>query len=551
MLIAWAKAGTHMTRQPALDVRTAVICFCGQTFKDQNGIERQVASQGFMGASFLGGAQNGPSIFYQPLQTEGKRRPKALADPVWGRKILAFPVPYSTVVPLSEIRIGDAIIASVPVEPSIEVGRRIQAAMARSGATPAHGIRFNVVVGLAQEYTGYYTTPEEYDKQFYEGGHTVFGKWSSDLVIQAHGDLTRRLLLGKPDPAPGGTLPGSNIGKAPALTGDGGAPGEITHQPQVRVQRMRTVSISWKGGAAGRDRPLDGPFITLERKGATGRRATAASTSVPGARSAAAGFILLLAIAGGAGSLTRCRPRTAGAAVAAVVIGTLIFLGVPGSGRASTTDAWRAATSDLNPGFEWRFDGTSSTYTAIFDVPFDFPTGTYRFKITSARYALVSRSFAVDDSDRLSILGVNARRSGGVTVLRFFAANPAPDPNVNLWDRARAPDGGAIVFTHGGVHGRATFDRATHTWIARMRGSATSGTVRVPPHGFTDRWGNPSGAAVTLRIGTIASQHWPPVMPVGGFCVPGPLGRGCFWPQAVYPWPPGRYPPGGPANAGH
>src|SRR5439155_3709505 len=205
-----------------------------------------------------------------------------------------------------------AIIASVPGEPSIEVGRQIQAAMARSGATRARGIDFTVVVGLAQEYTGYYTTPEEYDKQFYEGGHTVFGKWSSDLVIQAHGDLTRRLLLGKPDPAPGGTLPGSNIGKAPALTGDGGAPGEITHQPQVRVQRMRTVSISWKGGAAGRDRPLDGPFITLERKGATGRRATAASTSVPGARSAAAGFILLLAIAGGAGSLTRCRPRTAG-----------------------------------------------------------------------------------------------------------------------------------------------------------------------------------------------------------------------------------------------
>ena len=62
MLVAWAKAGTHMTRQPALDVRTAVICFCGQKFKDQNGSERQVASQGFMGASFLGGAQNGPSI---------------------------------------------------------------------------------------------------------------------------------------------------------------------------------------------------------------------------------------------------------------------------------------------------------------------------------------------------------------------------------------------------------------------------------------------------------------------------------------------------------
>src|SRR5207245_4241096 len=147
---------------------------------------------------------------HQPLQTEWQRLPKELADPVWGRKILASPVPYPTVMPLSEVRIGDAIIASVPGEPSIEVGRRIQAAMARSGATPARGIDFTVVVGLAQEYTGYYTTPQEYDKQFYEGGHTVFGKWSSDLVIQAHGDLTRQLVRRVPDPSPGGSPRSSN-----------------------------------------------------------------------------------------------------------------------------------------------------------------------------------------------------------------------------------------------------------------------------------------------------------------------------------------------------
>ena len=550
MLVAWAKAGTHMTRQPALDVRTAVICFCGQTFKDQNGSERQVASQGFMGASFLGGAQNGPSIFYQPLQTEGKRRPKELADPVWGRKILAFPVPYPTVVPLSEVRIGDAIIASVPGEPSIEVGRRIQAAMARSGATPAHGIHFTVVVGLAQEYTGYYTTPEEYDKQFYEGGHTVFGKWSSDLVIQAHGDLTRRLLHGEPDPTPGGSLPSSNIGQAPALTGDGGAAGSIAEQPQPKVERMRVVSVRWTGGAAGKDRPLGGPFITLERRGGTGQTMAASVPSRDG-RPIAAGSIVLLAITAGVGIVTRRHPRTAGPSVAYVLIGALILVFVPGGpGRASTVDAWHAVTSDLKPGFEWRFDGASSRYTAVFDIPPDFPTGTYRFKITSARYTLVSHSFAVVDSDRLSILGVTARRSGGATLIRFFAANPAPDPNVNLWDRARSPDGGAIVFTHDGEHGRATFDDATRTWIARVPGDANSGIIRVPMHGFTDRWDNTSGPAVTLRIGTVAPQYWPPVMPVGGFCVPGFFGRGCFWPQAVYPWPPGSYPPGGSANGG-
>ncbi|TML79401.1 MAG: hypothetical protein E6G04_05755 [Actinobacteria bacterium] len=260
----------RVVRERRRDVRTAVICFCGQKFKDQNGSEEQVASQGFMGASFLGGAQNGPSIFYQPLQTEGKRRPKELADPVWGRKILAFPVPYPTVMPLSEVRIGDAIIASVPGEPSIEVGRRIQAAMARSGATPARGIDFTVVVGLAQEYTGYYTTPQEYDKQFYEGGHTVFGKWSSDLIIQAHGDLARRLLLGKPDPAPGGTLPGSNIGQAPVLTGDGG------HRAASRNNLSRESSACAPSRFAGRAAQL----------GRIGRSAVLSSPSSATARPA-------------------------------------------------------------------------------------------------------------------------------------------------------------------------------------------------------------------------------------------------------------------------
>jgi len=127
------------------------------------------------------------------------------------------------------------------------------------------------------------------------------------------------------------------------------------------------------------------------------------------------------------------------------------------------------------------------------------------------------------------------------TVLAFLDRNNAAYSRYPCvfpsWDNTpRQPLAGAI------------FDRATHTWVARVRGSATSGTIRVPQHGFTDRWGNTSGPAVTLRIGKVASQPWPPVMPVGGFCVPGPLGRGCFWPQAVYPWPPGRYPPGGPAN---
>ena len=32
-----------------------------------------------------------------------------------------------------------------------------------------------VVSSVANEYWGYVTTPEEYERQFYEGGHTIYG----------------------------------------------------------------------------------------------------------------------------------------------------------------------------------------------------------------------------------------------------------------------------------------------------------------------------------------------------------------------------------------
>jgi neutral ceramidase len=34
-----------------------------------------------------------------------------------------------------------------------------------------------LVQGYANDYAGYLTTPEEYDAQRYEGGHTMFGRW--------------------------------------------------------------------------------------------------------------------------------------------------------------------------------------------------------------------------------------------------------------------------------------------------------------------------------------------------------------------------------------
>ena len=55
-----------------------------------------------------------------------------------------------------------------------------------------------VVSGLANEFILYFTTPEEHDRQHYEGGQTLFGRSSSTLVNEESATLAGRLVRGLP-----------------------------------------------------------------------------------------------------------------------------------------------------------------------------------------------------------------------------------------------------------------------------------------------------------------------------------------------------------------
>ena len=69
-------------------------------------------------------------------------------------------------------------IVSVPGEGTKEVGARIRAAVPGRGRRLA-GSTASSSSGLANEFILYFTTPEEYDRQHYEGGNTHFGRSSS------------------------------------------------------------------------------------------------------------------------------------------------------------------------------------------------------------------------------------------------------------------------------------------------------------------------------------------------------------------------------------
>lgn len=266
---AWRAAGRRIEDRVPVDVRWTRSCYCGQEVEPG----RRVSSEPVWGLPFLGGSEDGASIFHEPLATEGRRRPAEAADPVHGRKIQATPTRpvavHETNPEFHAIRIGDRLLLGAPGEPSVEMGRRFVRAV--EPVLP-RGVRESFAVGLSNDYMGYFTTPEEYDMQHYEGGHTVYGLWTSLLAQSSFVELTRAMAAGQPAPEPsqppelGGTAPGE------AELGGGGVAGRLVEGPAGRVPRMASFRVSWSGAAGGVDRPLDEPFLVLERKRRPGWR---------------------------------------------------------------------------------------------------------------------------------------------------------------------------------------------------------------------------------------------------------------------------------------
>jgi neutral ceramidase len=254
---AWRAAGKRLSENVDIGVRWTRQCYCGQELEPG----RSVSDSPFWGASFFGGSEDGASIFHEAGSTEGRRLPESAAHPVHGRKIIAAPgLVHDRVPEVQVIRVGDRLLLGTPGEPSVEMGRRFEDAV--RPVIPA-GVKDLVVVGLANGYMGYLTTPEEYDMQHYEGGHTVYGLWTSLLVRDGLVALSRALAFGRPAPEPDEppSLGGTDPGAFPA----GEADGEVTEQPRAVVKRIDTVPFAWTGSEGGVDRPVDEPFVSLER----------------------------------------------------------------------------------------------------------------------------------------------------------------------------------------------------------------------------------------------------------------------------------------------
>jgi neutral ceramidase len=101
-------------------------------------------------------------------------------------------------VPISVFQVGQLYILSVPGELTTMAGRRLRGAI--RALLAEHEIKDPVITiaGLANSYTHYVTTFEEYAGQRYEAASTLYGPHTLSAYIQEFERITRDLLDGSP-----------------------------------------------------------------------------------------------------------------------------------------------------------------------------------------------------------------------------------------------------------------------------------------------------------------------------------------------------------------
>lgn len=80
------------------------------------------------------------------------------------------------ILPIQVICIGQLAMVGIAAEITTIASKRL--ADTALAILKHRGIANVIINSYANGYSGYITTPEEYDCQCYEGGHTIFGKWT-------------------------------------------------------------------------------------------------------------------------------------------------------------------------------------------------------------------------------------------------------------------------------------------------------------------------------------------------------------------------------------
>lgn len=162
---------------------------------------------------------------------------------------------YPAQFPVAVVGIGDVLlIAAVPVEMTTTMGLRVRRQLETTSGAPI------ALVGLANEYFSYTTTPEEYAAQQYEGASTLAGPEEGpaigEMLVEAAAGASER--TGRVAPVEFQVGPKRKLGFSPAMLGpvrnmvdedlDALLPASLVRaESQVpRAEWMETADGDWK-----------------------------------------------------------------------------------------------------------------------------------------------------------------------------------------------------------------------------------------------------------------------------------------------------------------
>jgi len=181
---------------------------------------------------------------------------------------LTDPYPWvPDVVPVQIFTIGQLVILAVPGEFTTMSGRRLRSTV--NAIFEAAGLknRYVVISGLANTYTGYITTYEEYEVQRYEAASTIYGPHTLGAYQQIFSQLTTALIQGKSLPV--GPIP-RNLSDAqlsfiePVVL-DTGDFGKVQTDAGKNYARNEVVKVVFYGANPRNNLFANSTFLTVER----------------------------------------------------------------------------------------------------------------------------------------------------------------------------------------------------------------------------------------------------------------------------------------------
>lgn len=262
-LTLWRSLGSQLRDDVTVDARFDMVCFCGQEVADD-------PYDPFDRGTWVP-VNDDPKYFNVGITAiQGEGRAPATIFPGHHRRqplLIATPGGSPKNVRIQVLRVGNTAFASMPGEPTITMGRRVE----RSVKAALAGIADNVwVAGLGNDHNAYFATIQEYEAYMYEGGWSFYGQQTGNLLKRRLVDLATWMAGGEPVPACTeerncvNNPDTSDLSAEPEPFVIDPAP-EIFSQP-ADVERFVGTNFAWHGGGPSAEWRPTQAAATLQRR---------------------------------------------------------------------------------------------------------------------------------------------------------------------------------------------------------------------------------------------------------------------------------------------